>query len=810
MLTCTEEGTTSLAESALAAARQAAALIPPLWPLASSVAVNPYLGHTDEPLAFAAARLRRAAGVRSTMSRDWYARHLHEGRISDDDLAAALDAVWTTANLPSVAQLKALMAIDAPAPRALPRVADLVADCSGIDWSGIVTERISHWAADYFDQGQALWAGTKQPHAYAAWRSVASLDLTPEIAGLKHFASDVARLPDVAADALTACSRQLGITAQAMPAYFHRLLVGMGGWSQMARYRQWQAELAGKHDNTLIELLAIALVWEVALHKQYASAIEMPWRRAQAFFGEPLQPTRDELLDAVFQEAFERGEQRRLAEAMAVEVAAQRPGQAALQVAFCIDVRSEVFRRALESVDPSIRTIGLAGFFGIGVAYRRHASDVVEPRLPVLLHPQWHARAGGHDAASAQRDRSVRIQRRATRAWGRFKLAAISSFAFVEATGPVYIAKLIRDALALRRASKAGDPAPQMDPQPALDDRIALAEGALRSMSLTGHFARLVVLAGHGAKVVNNPHASGLHCGACGGNSGEANARLMVQLLNDKAVRAGLVQRGIAIPADTVFAAGLHLTTIDTLTLFDLDQLPDTHADDVARAVRWFATAGALARAERAWRLPGAVRAADVFQRARNWAEVRPEWALAGCQSFIVAPRHRTATRDLGGRAFLHDYDWRNDEGFALLEVILTAPVVVANWISLQYYGSSVAPDLFGAGNKLLHNVTGGIGVVEGNGGLLRAGLPWQSVHDGERLVHQPLRMSVLVDAPREAISAILQRHPDLCRLFQHHWMHLFALDEHGRMAWRHEGERGWQTMPAQTVTPSRSEPALA
>jgi uncharacterized protein YbcC (UPF0753/DUF2309 family) len=425
------------AESALGAAWQAAALIPPLWPLASSVAVNPYLGHTDEPLSFAAARLRRAAGVRSTMPRSWYAQHLRTGDINDDDLAAALANVPTTANMPTVPQLKALMSADSSTPRALSSVADLATDCSGIDWSGIVTDRISHWAADYFDQGQALWAGTKERGAYAAWRSVASLDLTPEIAGLKNFASEVARLPDVAADALVACSRQLGITAQAMPAYFHRLLVGMGGWSQMARYRQWQAELAGGQDNTLIELLVIALVWEAALHKQYAVSIAVPWSLALASCAQPLEPTRDEVLDALFQEAYERGEQRKLADLMAAEVAPQHPGRAALQVAFCIDVRSEVFRRALESVDPSIQTIGLAGFFGIGVAYRRHASDVVEPRLPVLLHPQWHAHAGSDDAASVQHDRSVRIQRRATRAWGRFKRAAMWSFAVGEATGPI-------------------------------------------------------------------------------------------------------------------------------------------------------------------------------------------------------------------------------------------------------------------------------------------------------------------------------------------------------------------------------------
>ena len=38
--------------------------IPPLWPLASHVAVNPYLGQTGERLANAGARLRRVGGAR--------------------------------------------------------------------------------------------------------------------------------------------------------------------------------------------------------------------------------------------------------------------------------------------------------------------------------------------------------------------------------------------------------------------------------------------------------------------------------------------------------------------------------------------------------------------------------------------------------------------------------------------------------------------------------------------------------------------------------------------------------------------------
>jgi uncharacterized protein YbcC (UPF0753/DUF2309 family) len=132
------------------------------------------------------------------------------------------------------------------------------------------------------------------------------------------------------------------------------------------------------------------------------------------------------------------------------------------------------------------------------------------------------------------------------------------------------------------------------------------------------------------------------------------------------------------------------------------------------------------------------------------------------------------------------------DASFGVLEMIMTAPVVVGSWISLQYYGSAVAPALFGGGNKLLHNVTGGIGVVEGNGGLLRAGLPWQSVHDGEKLAHEPLRLTVCIEAPREAMSDVLSRHDGLRALFDNGWMTLFALDEKGHMAWRYNGALQW------------------
>ncbi|MBU7579724.1 MAG: DUF2309 family protein, partial [Porphyrobacter sp.] len=229
--------------------------------------------------------------------------------------------------------------------------------------------------------------------------------------------------------------------------------------------------------------------------------------------------------------------------------------------------------------------------------------------------------------------------------------------------------------------------------------------------------------------------------------------------------------------------------TTDHVTIYD-DGLPAERAGDLARVRGWLAQAARFARAERAQRIPGA-QGESLLARARNWAEIRPEWGLAGCAAFIAAPRTATAGRDLGGRAFLHSYDWRADEGFGTLELIITAPVVVASWISLQYYGSSVAPEMFGGGNKLIHNVVGGIGVIEGNGGALRAGLPWQAVHDGERLQHEPLRLSVMIEAPREEMLRILDAHPGVRALFDNGWLHLFAL-EGGKVAARYVAGAGF------------------
>jgi len=768
---------------------EAIRLIPPLWPLGATVAVNPFLGCAQQSLGEASALLASLTGHRFVMPRHWFANRIETGEITDDDLQAAISAVAEHSGLTPEHVKQQIR--DSAGQKALtkrPTLVDLAARHTGKDVNGIAADRITAWASNYFDEGQALWQITDRGPAWRSWRDFALNDLTPEILGLEDFCQFVSELPSESDLFIEGAAALLGGGAAG---YFAKLLLELGGWSQLARQKLWQAELKGGHDPIMRDMLAVRLAWEVYAYETSSDAMKSDWARLCRESENADQDTGRGQLSDILQFALDHAEQRRLSEIMSeTDDQSDAPDRPSMQAAFCIDVRSETFRRALEGTDPSIETVGFAGFFGLGIEHRSFASDVAENRLPVLLKPALNSSETSEE--NQAEDRAKRYRLRAVRAWGRFKLAAVSSFAFVESAGPIYIPKLLQGALGLKPKSETKSARPRLDATVGLDARTDAAETILRAMSLTSDFARLVVLAGHGAKVTNNPHESALQCGACGGYSGDVNARLLAGLLNDAEVRAALRPREIDIPDDTFFIGALHDTTSDAVSLFE-DDVPGSHGKDLADAKAALSQAGERARAERALGMPGRPKPAALKAIGRSWSQTRPEWGLAGCNAFIAAPRSRTLGKSFGGRSFLHSYDWRQDRDFKVLELILTAPVVVASWISLQYYGSTVAPGLFGAGNKLLHNVVGGVGVLEGNGGLLRAGLPLQSVSDGQSFRHTPSRLSVCVEAPCEAIAEVLEAHPSVKDLFDNHWLHLFAMDEAGALRWRYGGNGKWE-----------------
>jgi uncharacterized protein YbcC (UPF0753/DUF2309 family) len=468
-----------------------------------------------------------------------------------------------------------------------------------------------------------------------------------------------------------------------------------------------------------------------------------------------------------------------------------------VQAIFCIDVRSEVFRRSLESTGMQIQTFGFAGFFGLPIEHRIPGLGGSQARCPVFLVPPLRSSDSKSGIEASEFDQLIlqRVDaRESKRTWKRFKEAASSCFTFVETIGLSYGVELVKDAFGFSSKSSRDKGAPGFLDKLSTADRASLAEDILKGLGLLENFARIVLFCGHGSATKNNPYASGLDCGACGGHVGDANARLAAALLNQADVRTELSERGILIPSDTVFIGGLHNTTTDEVSLFDYEAADARLIEQLAVSLD---QAGLLCATERSARFGEAAEQSNIVSavrsRSRDWSQVRPEWALAGNAAFIVAPRIWTAEANLQSRAFLHEYSAKSDPKGIVLESIIAGPMVVGSWINLQYFGSSTDNAHFGSGHKSIHNVVGGVGVALGNEYDLRPGLPFQSVHDGEKLIHEPLRLHACIAADTKILDGILERQDHVRHLVENGWVHLIALGEDGKQWARRQSDGTWK-----------------
>ncbi|QUN05430.1 DUF2309 domain-containing protein [Shewanella yunxiaonensis] len=785
-----------IACSPLDIAKLVSASIAPAFPLDQSVAVNPWWPQRHAQIERTFAEQAVLTGETGLMCKSYYRQHWGQQITAQHLLQAITEqhSPLTLAQLQediqhgdtdvSVRWKTLAMLMDETIPSA-----------QGHSWAQEIVQQVSQFIGLYHQYPERFDAhGKNGEHLYQSWLEVVARDkgintlLGVDL--LAHFRA----LPD----SVSALFDELGVNWQSIwesdsgaYAFMRASLHQLSGWAGWQSWLDWQAGLAKQPINVphTLGLTAILLAWDTVL---------MQWLiQHDASTAAKIRQTLHHQASHV--EAFYQLAQQQLAPLWlwqrALELSVQSPwiaqvkavtptpelARPELQAIFCIDVRSEPMRRALEAQASDIETLGFAGFFGIPIAYQTYDGSILRPQLPGLLAPQLIAKQ-----THKQPERILRLTKLG---WQSSLEKPSSNLGMVEAGGLLKLVSLFKRVVLqhgtenpVNRDVRHNEQWELVRQQQLLSatEKAELGAGILKAMGISQRLAKVVLLTGHGSQTCNNHTASSLDCGACGGQTGEVNVKVLAHLLNEAEVRAQMPSFGVTVPVDTQFYAAMHNTTTDEITVFDAPDAPWR---------RWIIGAGQQARLARMTQFEAPATesnaAAKRFfkQRATSWAQMRPEWGLCNNAGVFIAPRSLTRKLNFGGRAFLHEYHVSEDPEFTQLEKIMTAPLLVMNWINLQYYASVTAPEKYGSGNKLLHNVVGGhIGVFEGNGGDLRIGLSRQSVHDGKQYRHQPVRLSAFIQAPKAAIEAIMAKHADVASLVNNGWLFLYQLDQQQRV----------------------------
>ncbi len=785
------------------ALKRATKCLAPNWPLDRMIAVNPLWNLVDRPFDNVATDMSLLAGIRCHMPVETYLSWYEEGRIQNQQLLQAAHEYGL--NLSAEALIVHLSKDTGRVQswRNIADWADLTRSNHKMSWHDEITHQISQFcAAHYQDQRPMLQRQYRQQtlNLYQHWLQVSRMDRGLSIIlSESHLDDEFDLLPDDQEQLFATAINELKVPSQSIYNYGQALLLDINGWGAYLAYRAFEAEKVGKSQDDVRSLLAIKLAWELViwryLEKHQADefeALKERWGQQLLHTHELRSQHHDALsIPRIWARALELSEQHRLQQQL-VNAQPKPSDKATLQAIFCIDVRSEVYRRALESQSREIETYGFAGFFGLPIEYEQAGTQVSRPQLPGLVPASirvFESTPNEHKLAQTSRHAG----------WNRWGNAAAATFSMVESMGWWYAFKLFKKSL-------KGDQGHALSPTNAthwtltrqghalsVDDQALLAKGVLDTMGLR-YYAPTVLLVGHGSHSCNNLQSAGLECGACGGQTGEVNVRVLAQLLNDTQVREALAKLGHEIPSNTQFVAALHNTMTDHVTCFQ--EVRDGFVYD------WLQQATYLTQLERAPRLDPALLEMDkqerneaYLKRAKDWSQTRPEWGLADNNAFIIAPRQYTRALDLNGRCFLHDYDFHLDPDSAVLERLMTAPMLVTHWINMQYNLSTTDNFKFGSGNKVLHNAVGDhIGVFEGNGGDLRIGLAMQSLHDGQQWMHTPQRLAVYIRAPQSAIAAVVAKHALLQHLINHQWLYVFQWQDQSIHRF-HAGE--WHPCPA-------------
>lgn len=773
--------------------------VPPSWPLESFIATNPLGGFESEPFGDLVAD-PPGDQVRVVRSHAEYLQERDAGRIPRTAVHQALaetvpelHAFFAHPRHGARARDLALAALDLP-------IADPAMSAGPSrrdDPSTPAIDAAAEWIARL-----VLAIGDDGPSLYPRFHAGATRDLSLPIAVRR-------RLRHVPAEPEAAIEHCAPAAAPDADQPIRAALLALPGWSSsFARAAQRDSRL------TLTDLVAVVL----ATH--YAFALPLPTTALPPLRWPDARAEAHALLDAVTLDppattaealrvlALLTPPVRLVVWQSAVEAAHRADVRAALerplpapervetQAVFCIDTRSEGLRRHIETIAP-VETFGFAGFFAVPLVFAPAGSTQHRDYYPALLSQGTIATEAVDTAAAERLSTRLAVRDALRRVRSTAGGVPVASFAWAEAAGWFEGIRAAARTIVPRAGTTAtAETTIDVCERVSVSEQTDIAEAVLRIAGLTT-FSPLVVFVGHVATTTNNLYRAALDCGACGGNSGAPNARAIAAILNNPPVRQELAARGITIPEHTWVAAALHDTTRDRVEVLDAHLVPESHRADVERFEARCADAAQALTRERAHDLPGAERAsvAAVRRRAHDWAEMFPELGLAGNASLIIGPRAMSRGTDLARRSFLHSYDPHGDPDGSALEVILTGPLVVAQWINHQYYFSTLNPQRHGAGNKNLHNAIGSLGVWSGYGGDLRTGLPWQSLAAGDTLLHTPARLSVFVQAPLERITRIVSDHDTVRDLLDHEWISLHARADAGE-PWHRYTPYGFRPAP--------------
>ena len=606
------------------------------------------------------------------------------------------------------------------------------------------------WLKGYFDEGQAtIVMPQRDLGLYNSWKQLCPYDyhLHKKDPNKVQFLKSLSNTSETA---LSDCLSLMQIPIEEREDFFKLLLSTMPGWASYIKYKaDWETASSKETTNEHIQTDYLAMR-AIITYLMWPDPKDLLLWHEQAKKNLPSQDIRLNKIKELESE-YRIPLLKKLA---SQSLPISRSPSA--QLVFCIDVRSEPFRKELED-SGNYETFGFAGFFGIPAQITDTVTGESYASCPVLLNPKHTVKQSlWQEKLVHEQDKRNYVRFSAIKSiYQSMKYTFIAPFAMVEYMGifsggwtllrtfaPTLATKI---KTSLHRAIRQPLPfIPSID-EINLADQCTYAEAALRMIGLTADFAPLVVFCGHGSCTENNAYATSLDCGACGGRHGGKNGHILAKILNESKVREILKAKGISIPDKTVFIGAEHNTTTDEVTLQD-----EIYSNTYIQLKQDLIKARSKNNATRQIKIEGTKNrggATDALKkRSQDWAQVRPEWGLARNAAFIIAPRSLTRSLDLEGRCFLHSYDHIQDIDGKFLETILTAPMVVAQWINAQYLFSTENNAIYGGGSKVTKNIVGKFGIMQGNASDLMTGLPLQSVHSSDKTsYHEPQRLMTVV-----------------------------------------------------------------